>query len=851
MYVRRPFIVGALALTSLAPDGGSSSGTVTFGLTRVVRQASGASTDPVRVAEALLAAASDEARSTLLGTLPPGEVRDVARALIAASDRARVTGQFASGVVAARLAIRLIEPTRDDALRAQALSALGAVLTARSDVGEALDVLTQSRSLSRAQGDMTTYAEATGRLSYLHFVRGDAEDALRTADECLALRRQQGRPADIAQALNYLAMAKRLRGDYTESVEHYTEALELSERAGADDQLARTLNNLAVVERERGMSEEALRHYEKSLAINERLGNRAGVANTLSNLGLSYQDQGLYELALDRYGKGLAIAEEIGDRRMRARLLSHIGFVYRGQGNSALAMDYYRRALEEAEAIGFKDEIARDLHFMARVLLQRGDYAASAALLDRAIALRRSMKDPAGTANLVLDYGRLYELQSDLDRALEQYAEGLRLLEQAGERRSLSHAYLRLSAAHERRGDHQAALQAAKDGLFAVEQTGQHARAWSLQLALGRAYRGLGDTAHAREAFERSIEGVEALRNQVAGADEDQQRAFERSVGPYHEMVDLLASNNDAHGALTYAERAKGRVLFDVLRNGRVTITKAMSAAEQDGERRLNADVVAAATVVQRERQRSTVVATRVAAAVQRLEAAQVQLDTFRLALYARYPQLKVQRSEQPPILPADLETLVGDGRTALVEYVVTMKATWAFVARRAEPGAAGGQGFRLSVHRINASSQVVEQQVNEFRARLARRDLGFRLQARALHALVLEPLLAGVAAGSRLVIVPEGPLWDLPFQALTSAEGRFVIERFAVSYAPSLTVLRELSLVRRSRAAPAAVLAFGNPSSPRAGNTSSSSADRSATLVSLPSAAEEARALRRLYGPG
>ena len=240
------------------------------------------------------------------------------------------------------------------------------------------------------------------------------------------------------------------------------------------------------------MSDEALRHYEKSLAINERLGNRAGVANTLSNLGLSYQDQGLYDLALDRYSKGLAIAEEIGDRRMRARLLSQIGFIYRGQGNSALAMDYYRRALEQAEAIGFKDEIARDLHFMARVLLQRGDYAASAALLDRAIALRRSMKDPAGTANLVLDYGRLYELQSDLERALEQYAEGLKLLEESGERRSLSHAYLRLSATHERRGDHQAALQAAKDGLLAVEQTGQHARAWSLQLAMGRAYRGLG-----------------------------------------------------------------------------------------------------------------------------------------------------------------------------------------------------------------------------------------------------------------------------------------------------------------------------------------------------------------------
>ena len=44
------------------------------------------------------------------------------------------------------------------------------------------------------------------------------------------------------------------------------------------------------------------------------------------------------------------------------------------------------------------------------------------------------------------------------------------------------------------------------------------------------------------------------------------------------------------------------------------------------------------------------------------------------------------------------------------------------------------------------------------------------------------------------------------------------------VGYAPSLTVLRELGLVRPSRAAPAAVLAFGNPSSPGGGDTSSPS---------------------------
>ena len=98
-------------------------------------------------------------------------------------------------------------------------------------------------------------------------------------------------------------------------------------------------------------------------------------------------------------------------------------------------------------------------------------------------------------------------------------------------------------------------------------------------------------------------------------------------------------------------------------------------------------------------------------------------------------------------------------------------------------------------------------------------------------------------------MIVPEGPLWDLPFQALTGLDGRFVIERFAVNYAPSLTVLRALGVAAPTGTTPTAVLAFGNPAGGVAVEATSGAADRSTRLASLPSAAAEARALRQLYG--
>ena len=137
----------------------------------------------------------------------------------------------------------------------------------------------------------------------------------------------------------------------------------------------------------------------------------------------------------------------------------------------------------------------------------------------------------------------------------------------------------------------------------------------------------------------------------------------------------------------------------------------------------------------------------------------------------------------------------------------------------------------------------------DDFVSALARRDLGFRTPGRAVSRAILAPLEARLRGRSRLVVVPDGPLWDLPFQALIGSDGRFLVERLAVSYATSLTALRE----QRRRAAnrvdrPRAVAAFGNPQLPPR-PAGSATAIRADALAPLPAAAREARALGGLYG--
>jgi CHAT domain-containing protein len=184
-----------------------------------------------------------------------------------------------------------------------------------------------------------------------------------------------------------------------------------------------------------------------------------------------------------------------------------------------------------------------------------------------------------------------------------------------------------------------------------------------------------------------------------------------------------------------------------------------------------------------------------------------------------------------------------------LLEYVVTEEQTFLFaITKPADNAAAQIQVYTLPIKRTELVKQI-----ESFRQQLATRDLGFRVPASKLYELLLKPAQAQLRNKTNVVIAPDSNLWDLPFQALLTNEGRFVIEDASIAYAPSLTVLREMMKRRMNQTAaartPATLLAFGNPiaGSDRANHSGSSLRD--GRLDPLPEASEEVKTLARLYG--
>ncbi len=147
----------------------------------------------------------------------------------------------------------------------------------------------------------------------------------------------------------------------------------------------------------------------------------------------------------------------------------------------------------------------------------------------------------------------------------------------------------------------------------------------------------------------------------------------------------------------------------------------------------------------------------------------------------------------------ADLRGSLEAGEVA-VEYFYTGDYVSAFVATREKIEVVRSVALRREVERLLASFRF---QIEKFNYGAGYVDAHFGQLKRAadehlseLYRLVFAPLEESIT-GDRLIVVPHGALHYVPFHALRR-DGQYLVDRFAISYAPSAAVLK-LCRARRS----------------------------------------------------
>jgi CHAT domain-containing protein/Tfp pilus assembly protein PilF len=789
-------------------------------------------------------------------------------------------GDYAQALEYYQKSLKLREEIGDKAALAPALNNIGNIFNAQGNYAQALEYYRKSLKLVEEIGDKGAIATTLGNIGSIYNSQSNYTQALEFYQRSLKLLEELGNKAGIANTLNNIGAVNYVQGDYTQALEYYRKSLKLAEEIGDKSLIATALDNVGIVYRSEGEYTLALEFYQKSLKLAEASGEKTGIANTLNNIGGAHELQGNYAQALEYYLKSLKLAEETGEKRAIARTLNNIGLIHNAQGNYAQALDYYQKSLKLAEEISDKAAAARMLNNIGIVHTSQGSYTQALEFYRRSLRLADEAGDKALIASVLDSIGDIHNAQGNHTQAMETYRKSLKLREELGDKTVIANTLHNIGDIYNAQGNYVQALKVADRAALIANQIGSPERFREARITAGKAYRGLNQPEQARQAFDDAISTIERLRTQVAGNEHDQQRFFENKLAPYHQMVALLILQNRMTEALAYAERSKGRVLLDVLRNGRTLLTRAMTRTEQEQERKLNSEIIALNTrLSQQKLQRNPDVA-QLAALNAHLEKTRLEYESFQTSLYAAHPELKVQRGESPPLdLKEAAQLLPDDGKAALLEYVIADENSFLFVLTKAAPASRRKtSAVTLKVYPLNIKSKELSELVETFQKRLGERNLAFSVLAQRLYELLLKPARLQLQGTDMLCIVPDGVLWQLPFQALKTASGRYLIEDQAVFYAPSLTTLREMiehgkrngqvrepastSIPGASRRgarplartvsqqqSPPTLLAFGNPLFNPQAVARRQALYRDEELGALPEAEKEVNALRELYG--
>jgi CHAT domain-containing protein len=662
------------------------------------------------------------------------------------------------------------EQLNNKRLLAHTLYRIGATHLAENDYKGALDAYLLSKKTFEEANSPRDLIPVLSEIGELHTVTEDYEKAEEYSEKSLALAdslRNSKEPMGflpdrygIATAWSNLGQVSMWKGDYDNTVANFQRSLVTWEDLNQGGSLykphiANALIYLGIAFQRIGDYVQSLNHLNKASEIAKALSDKDKLAAAFANIGLVYMEQHDYPKASDFFNQGLALFTEQNNQREIDRTLMNIGVTNQRVRNYDVALNRFQDALKRAEEIGAADIAVAAEEGIGTTYYEQSKYQAALEWLDKAWLKAQTISDKIRMTELLWRKGQVFYSQGEYVKSSEMAD---RAAELATRLRLQLMTYLALTLK-------------------------------------GKADQAQKATTRASDSFIQAIEAIEQMRAQVAGGEKEQQLFFEDKISPYHEMVSLLVQQNRLEEALKYAERAKGRVLLDVLRNGWVNINKSLSQTERSEEQRLYSEMVSLNTQVRLERMRQQPDNARLEGLEASLQKARNKYETFQTALYATHPELRSRRGLFPTFELESAAALIPDSRTAILEYVVTDDQTFLFVLTKS---ADTKPKVEVKVYTIKIERSELSNLVENFRKLLAINHPGFRQSGQRLYDLLVKPAEQSLQGKATTCIVPDGLLWELPFQALQNNADKFLLELHAIYYAPSLQVLDEM----RKRAA-------------------------------------------------
>jgi len=702
-------------------------------------------------------------------------------AALARGVRLAEAGEYETAAAALAAAGEACRARGDDLGTLVAAERLAAVRLDLRDHAAALEALPGNVERAEALGQTLAAARAHLDLGRVLVRSRRLEEAGPHLDAALATAVAEDVPAWEATAHLALSIIHRLYMDLDTSLVHREAALDAYTRAGDRAGQARCLHYIGTIRIFKGELTQAATLLHRGEAMAREIGNDEVLSGCLGDLaGIDYLI-GNYDQARAQYAEASRLA---GDPRRRGWYLLNSGSILGYQGRHEEALPIYEEAHAAMIDAGDHANVASILQLKGQSLCELERYDEGLAQLDEAIAYARERELPLEEAyalhfkgHALLDLGRLDEAADELSAADE-----------------LARAI----------------------GYFNIEESALFGRA--------KVARGQGRLEAAQAHLQRAVDTVNAVRRRSGGSAGLQSEYFSQVGQPFEELISVLferhATQPEARfdrRAYDVAQMAKARSLLDLLAEAEVDLRVRAGTDYQDRESEI---LDGFARLQERLGSAGPDSAAIIEAEIASLES---RLDVLEAELRQADPRYAELRYPRPCTLAEAQGEVLRPGEL-LLEYQLGREDSHLFAVTR--------DGFRMID--LPARSEI-ERRVRDLLPMLRDYNVAgaeaayYRPPARELARLLLAPVAEELAGAERLLIVPDGALHYIPFEALPVRDDGgarfaslpFLVLEKEVAYAPSVSSLQRLRAAEASASVADGLLVVADPTQPAPGTAS------------------------------
>jgi CHAT domain-containing protein len=556
---------------------------------------------------------------------------------------------------------------------------------------------------------------------------------------------------------------------------------------------------LAEVSKQLSKYEQAIAFSQQLLTLAQSLGDRKIEAIALGNLGNSYRTVGNYGKALELQSQSLEIWRELNDQEKEGQALASLGNIHHNLGNYNKADYFYRQSLKIAKSVGNDNGIVLLYSSLGELAGAREEYKEAIEYHKQSLAIAQKIGFRVAEGNALNSIGSGYHVQRKYKEAITYYEKALTVAKQLKNPQLEGAAVGGLGLAYVFLEEYDKALSLQEQSWQLAKQIGDRRLEattlgnWGYTLWRSQKY------SEAEQKFLTSLNLLESLRSNLS--DGDKVSIFDTQLHAFNLLQQIMVAQGKPEEALEIAERGRARAFAELL-SRRISSSSAPKADQKN--------------------------------------------DSIIPSLAS--------------VSIADIRRIAKQQNAVMVEY--SLIADPSFIGQ----GKLKGEFIKLYIWVVQPSGEIAFREVDLTKLDLAIGDLIADVRSlfndsgaiaedpkevldkyadlKLLNEILIQPIqdLLPQDENTRIIFLPQGLLFLVPFAALINPQGQFLIEKHTMQIAPAIQVLDLTHQLRQQlqKVNLQATLIVGNPTMPSLG-------DPPIQLPTLLGAEKEAKAIASL----